>query len=170
MVNPDELYDGYFLENQPIRKFYDTITITGRRLLRFSLWQMTSNGVQMLGQRVLYYTSWFYSDCMNINKIFDESIFMINLFLYYVNIGNFSCPPGFLKCSNSYCIPPKLMCNGVLDCQHGEDEQDCGKINLILIKSFLLFAHLYLKLSKSYTIVDMFIINIFNKLIMNIII
>jgi hypothetical protein len=32
-----------------------------------------------------------------------------------------------MKCQNSYCVPPKLLCNGVQDCPLGEDEYDCGK-------------------------------------------
>ncbi|XP_076116691.1 G-protein coupled receptor GRL101-like [Mytilus galloprovincialis] len=37
----------------------------------------------------------------------------------------FICPPGYLKCQDSYCIPPKLLCNGIQDCPRGEDEYKC---------------------------------------------
>ncbi|XP_052087445.1 G-protein coupled receptor GRL101-like [Mytilus californianus] len=39
----------------------------------------------------------------------------------------FLCPPGYFKCQNSYCIPPKLFCNGIQDCPLGEDEFNCSK-------------------------------------------
>ncbi|VDI65084.1 Hypothetical predicted protein [Mytilus galloprovincialis] len=37
-----------------------------------------------------------------------------------------NCPPGYLKCTDSYCIPPNLLCNGVQDCPAGEDENGCS--------------------------------------------
>ena len=45
----------------------------------------------------------------------------------YVVTESFECGPGWVKCSNSYCIPVEDVCNGVRDCQHGEDEQMCGQ-------------------------------------------
>ncbi|XP_076115699.1 uncharacterized protein LOC143083057 [Mytilus galloprovincialis] len=43
------------------------------------------------------------------------------------NCEKFLCPPGYFKCQNSYCIPPKLFCNGIQDCPRGEDEYNCSK-------------------------------------------
>ena len=35
-----------------------------------------------------------------------------------------SCPQHY-KCSYSYCIPIRAVCNGISDCPNGEDEQNC---------------------------------------------
>lgn len=35
------------------------------------------------------------------------------------------CPRGFLKCPNSFCIPPRLVCDGQKHCEHGVDELLC---------------------------------------------
>lgn len=43
------------------------------------------------------------------------------------NCVDFKCPPGYMKCQDSYCVPPKLLCNGVQDCPLGEDEYNCSK-------------------------------------------
>ncbi|XP_063417889.1 G-protein coupled receptor GRL101-like [Mytilus trossulus] len=43
------------------------------------------------------------------------------------NCEKFLCPPGYFKCQNSYCIPPKLFCNGIQDCPRGEEEYNCSK-------------------------------------------
>ena len=39
---------------------------------------------------------------------------------------NYQCPVGFVKCRSSYCIPVRMMCDGVENCADGEDETDCG--------------------------------------------
>lgn len=54
-------------------------------------------------------------------------MYVIYLLYSVILTANFNCSLGYLKCPNSYCIPPTLLCNGVPDCQLGEDEQDCGK-------------------------------------------
>ncbi len=40
------------------------------------------------------------------------------------NCSNHECP-GMFKCTLSYCIPYHYICNGRLDCAHGEDETSC---------------------------------------------
>ena len=37
------------------------------------------------------------------------------------------CPTMF-KCKASYCIPSFMVCDGILDCPVGEDEEQCGSI------------------------------------------
>ena len=37
------------------------------------------------------------------------------------------CPPGYLKCPRSFCIPPRFICDGQKHCQYGVDELMCGK-------------------------------------------
>ena len=39
-----------------------------------------------------------------------------------------SCPQHY-KCEYSYCIPLQAVCNGVIDCTHGEDEQNCETLS-----------------------------------------
>ena len=39
-----------------------------------------------------------------------------------------SCPQHY-KCEYSYCIPLQAICNGVIDCPHGEDEKDCENLS-----------------------------------------
>ncbi|XP_078341994.1 uncharacterized protein LOC111105682 isoform X2 [Crassostrea virginica] len=36
------------------------------------------------------------------------------------------CPPGYLKCPRSFCIPPRFICDGQKHCQYGVDELMCG--------------------------------------------
>lgn len=31
------------------------------------------------------------------------------------------------RCKNGKCIPNSLVCNGVSDCDTGNDEENCGK-------------------------------------------
>ena len=40
------------------------------------------------------------------------------------NCENLNCSDTF-KCPKSYCIPYRMLCNGVADCLHFEDEQSC---------------------------------------------
>lgn len=37
----------------------------------------------------------------------------------------FQCSKDYVKCPNSYCIPPRYICDGKRDCVGGEDEIDC---------------------------------------------
>ncbi|XP_053203674.1 G-protein coupled receptor GRL101-like isoform X2 [Panonychus citri] len=38
----------------------------------------------------------------------------------------FNCSKDYVKCPNSYCIPPRYICDGKRDCIGGEDETRCG--------------------------------------------
>ena len=38
---------------------------------------------------------------------------------------DFECP-GLFKCKNSFCLPVRLICDGHIDCENGEDELDCN--------------------------------------------
>ncbi|XP_064630845.1 uncharacterized protein LOC135489423 [Lineus longissimus] len=38
---------------------------------------------------------------------------------------SFKCPPYYLKCPGSYCIPLRMICDGTRDCASGEDELNC---------------------------------------------
>ncbi|XP_062589227.1 uncharacterized protein LOC134250885 isoform X2 [Saccostrea cucullata] len=35
------------------------------------------------------------------------------------------CPPGYMKCPGSFCIPPRLICDGEKHCKDGVDEMQC---------------------------------------------
>ncbi|KAI1285100.1 putative G-protein coupled receptor [Halotydeus destructor] len=40
----------------------------------------------------------------------------------------FQCPyPNYIKCPDSYCIPPRYICDGKWDCVGGADEVGCAK-------------------------------------------
>ena len=40
----------------------------------------------------------------------------------------FECPADFFKCPDSFCIEKQFVCDGVPQCENGEDEQHCGKL------------------------------------------
>ncbi len=44
------------------------------------------------------------------------------------NCSNHECPSMY-KCSHSYCVPYHYVCNGRIDCPHGEDEGNCSQLN-----------------------------------------
>ncbi|RWS28770.1 G-protein coupled receptor GRL101-like protein, partial [Leptotrombidium deliense] len=39
----------------------------------------------------------------------------------------YKCHSGYVKCPDSYCIPPSYLCDGKYDCVGGADEVHCGK-------------------------------------------
>lgn len=39
----------------------------------------------------------------------------------------FECPIDYVKCTDSYCIPPRYICNGKWDCVGGSDEVGCAR-------------------------------------------
>lgn len=41
------------------------------------------------------------------------------------NCEKYVCGDEYVKCPNSYCIPPRYICDGKRDCIHGEDELAC---------------------------------------------
>ena len=41
---------------------------------------------------------------------------------------NFQCPSHF-KCMDSYCIPTRMVCDGIRDCPSGEDETSCDQFS-----------------------------------------
>lgn len=42
--------------------------------------------------------------------------------------NSFDCPyPNYVKCPDSYCIPPRYICDGKWDCIGGADEMGCAK-------------------------------------------
>lgn len=43
------------------------------------------------------------------------------------NCEDFKCSRDYVKCPNSYCIPPRYICDGKRDCVGGEDEARCEK-------------------------------------------
>ncbi|KAL4238889.1 hypothetical protein ACF0H5_003596 [Mactra antiquata] len=51
---------------------------------------------------------------------------------------NVLCPNGTVKCPRSYCIPLNFICDGINQCQGGEDEFGCGCSNNALEVLFLL--------------------------------
>ncbi|XP_048738543.2 uncharacterized protein LOC125653234 isoform X2 [Ostrea edulis] len=36
-----------------------------------------------------------------------------------------ACPAGYIKCPSSFCIPPRLICDGEKHCKDGADEMHC---------------------------------------------
>ena len=43
------------------------------------------------------------------------------------NCEDHVCSHDYVKCSNSYCIPPRYICDGKRDCAGGEDEIKCDE-------------------------------------------
>ncbi len=44
------------------------------------------------------------------------------------NCSHHECPSMY-KCRDSYCVPYHYVCNGRIDCPHGEDENNCSQLN-----------------------------------------
>ena len=40
---------------------------------------------------------------------------------------DFACPVDHFKCPRSFCIESQYLCDGILQCKDGEDEENCGK-------------------------------------------
>ncbi len=56
----------------------------------------------------------------------------------------FQCPSHF-KCTGSYCIPIRHMCDAIQDCPYGEDETHCSQHNCSgFFLCILEFLHLYI--------------------------
>lgn len=47
------------------------------------------------------------------------------------------CPSDQFKCSSGRCIVPNAVCDGDLDCEHGDDEADCGQSRKKIFEEFL---------------------------------
>ena len=70
-------------------------------------------------------------------KVFDLLKFstvpclMINLNQFSVTnesvSESFSCPSGYYKCRESFCLERRFICDGEVQCAHKDDEQQCGK-------------------------------------------
>ena len=69
-------------------------------------------------------------DCYPNDKscLYDRDIFGRNIYcqssFYLQMCKEKSCLSSY-KCYNSYCIPFHLVCDGILDCPNGEDENNC---------------------------------------------
>ena len=42
----------------------------------------------------------------------------------------FQCPENFFKCPRHFCIDTRFVCDGIRQCLRGEDEQNCGKLEV----------------------------------------
>ena len=40
-----------------------------------------------------------------------------------------NCGPGFYTCASGLCIPEMLVCDGVYNCNTGDDEANCNRKN-----------------------------------------
>ena len=40
--------------------------------------------------------------------------------------ASFPCPKGYVKCHKSFCLENRFVCDGIQQCEHGEDEKHCG--------------------------------------------
>ncbi len=47
------------------------------------------------------------------------------------NCRNFECPL-YYKCKESYCIPRRHVCDGVMDCPTGQEEMNCNPLQKCL--------------------------------------
>ena len=50
--------------------------------------------------------------------------------------AEFTCPHNYVKCPGSYCIASHLVCDDVSHCLGSEDEQNCGKKSVTLLKLY----------------------------------
>ena len=55
----------------------------------------------------------------------DDPATSVLLELY--SADSFTCPEGYVKCPDSYCVPLRMVCDGKWDCKRGEDEALCGQ-------------------------------------------
>ena len=40
---------------------------------------------------------------------------------------DFVCPENYFKCPESFCVEKQYVCDGIPQCESGEDENDCGE-------------------------------------------
>ena len=59
--------------------------------------------------------------CSGMHKMFFCLIFIPDLF---------QCPENFFKCPKHFCIDTRFVCDGIPQCLSGEDEQNCGKLEV----------------------------------------
>ncbi|XP_053385660.1 uncharacterized protein LOC123537998 [Mercenaria mercenaria] len=45
---------------------------------------------------------------------------------HLTNCENFSCPNDTVKCPGSFCLPVRFVCDGDINCERGQDEENCG--------------------------------------------
>ena len=58
----------------------------------------------------------------------EENSYMTNLTLH-------TCQPEQFACDNAFCIAMEKRCDAKEDCLDGSDEQDCGKLIMMMMVS-----------------------------------
>jgi hypothetical protein len=84
--------------------------------LYFILFYLTLLGFRSYLSQLLYVS----------DSVWRISFKHVCFFIDFFFTENVPCPPNYFKCTDSYCIPMKNVCNGRIDCRDGQDEQYCG--------------------------------------------
>ncbi len=53
----------------------------------------------------------------------------------------YECPDNYFKCPGNYCIPLHYVCDGEWQCPDGEDEIQCGELQLFYLSTHHIFVH-----------------------------
>ena len=48
----------------------------------------------------------------------------------FIIAEEFSCLSGYYKCKKSFCLERRFVCDGVKQCEYGEDEENCGNVTI----------------------------------------
>ena len=56
------------------------------------------------------------------------SVFLYRKQIRIISISeSFVCPAYHFKCPGSFCIESQYVCDGILQCKDGQDEENCSK-------------------------------------------
>ena len=115
------------LQDEHLKHFHGNITSTmaqniQKESLVFAPCQLISKTRKRFNRSYPYYTVCIFD---RMNKQCESEYMAANL----IFCEHHHCP-GHFKCTNSYCVPYRTVCDGIYDCPHGEDENTCAHKDL----------------------------------------
>ena len=69
----------------------------------------------------------FTRDEISISVLYRKQIRVISI------SESFVCPTYHFKCPRSFCIESQYVCDGILQCKDGQDEENCSKYKCFLL-------------------------------------